>query len=304
MPPFTERARTYRQIGDLAMDLCQGDVIQPTDEVQAILSEVHPHFTDPKYTAFLVLTQTCDLVRRDEKPCKSRYINLAVVRPLKDILLPLLDRECGVVKIGEVVAGGIYHHEAKSRASQLLSRIFNQNAQSEGIFYLHPDADVQIAEPSAALLQVCVAVRSHEHYTILARNRSGGLQEQFQSKLGWLLGNLFSRVATIDWDPSVCKEMIRSFLDGSEYVSAQRPHWVAKDNVNLATQANADIQGKTLAEIVSIIEQHRRKPPRKVAIERVVALVAEVLPNTSEQQLTRIQQRLSGDGIFTSACKQ
>ena len=68
-------------------DLCQGDVLKKTEPVVGLLGEVHPHYVEDDYTHFLVLTQTCDLVRGRGGPgCKSRYITLAPVRPL-DLLI-------------------------------------------------------------------------------------------------------------------------------------------------------------------------------------------------------------------------
>src|SRR5436305_1697461 len=62
-------------------DLYQGDLLRRTDAVEAILKEVHPHYLDAEYKLFMVLTQTCDLVRRGkEKSCNSRYIEIATVR--------------------------------------------------------------------------------------------------------------------------------------------------------------------------------------------------------------------------------
>jgi hypothetical protein len=75
-------------------DLQQGDILLPKEEICSILKDVHPHFLDSKYNGFLVLSQTCDLVRRDSAGCKTRYINLAAIRPLEDILFNLLDKLC------------------------------------------------------------------------------------------------------------------------------------------------------------------------------------------------------------------
>src|SRR6266567_6106288 len=64
-------------------DLCQGDVLKKTDVIRAVLEQVHPHYLKDDYTHFVVLTQTCDLVRREGGRCGSRYITLAAVRPLE-----------------------------------------------------------------------------------------------------------------------------------------------------------------------------------------------------------------------------
>ena len=303
MPAFAEPAFTYAAIEDPNSDLCQGDIVQPTDEVRAVLKDVHPHFTDDKYAAFLVLTQTCDLVRWNGEPCKSRYINLAVVRPLRDVLLTLLDRACERVIVGEQLAQGFYCKETKHKAQQLLERVFNQNAQAEGIFYLHPDASARLAVPSVALLQVSVAVRTHEHYETLVKARTGRLAEQFQSKLGWLIGNLFSRVATRDWDATTRNVMTSAFLEESEYVAGARPRWVSRDQVRFATKAKIDIAGKSADEIGACLDGFKRTPLKEVAIDRAVLLVKEVMTDVTEEQLAAMRNRLANDPIFEAACK-
>jgi hypothetical protein len=55
-----------------------------------VLQLVHNHFADPKYLAFIVLTQTCDLVVR-KKACKAKHISLAVIRPLSALVPSFLE---------------------------------------------------------------------------------------------------------------------------------------------------------------------------------------------------------------------
>jgi hypothetical protein len=54
---------TYEDFRDDS-DLFQGDILEPTEDLRSILGQVHPHFLHPKYTGFLLITQSCDLVRR------------------------------------------------------------------------------------------------------------------------------------------------------------------------------------------------------------------------------------------------
>ena len=67
--------------------LCQGDVLKKTDDLVAHLKKYHPYYADhPDYKYFMVLTQSCDLVRRKGKPCDSQYITLAAARPVEEAL--------------------------------------------------------------------------------------------------------------------------------------------------------------------------------------------------------------------------
>lgn len=47
--------------------LCQGDLLIPTENLVKELRIRHPHFADQEYRYFMILTQSCDLVRRDGK---------------------------------------------------------------------------------------------------------------------------------------------------------------------------------------------------------------------------------------------
>lgn len=76
---------TYKPSPDMS-SLCQGDVLCVTDEMRKILKEVHPYFLNEQYKYFMVLTQSCDLVRRNAGKCKTPYITLAAVRSFDDFL--------------------------------------------------------------------------------------------------------------------------------------------------------------------------------------------------------------------------
>jgi hypothetical protein len=299
----TPKHFTYQEILESDQDLCQGDILQPTNEIRSLLAEVHPHFTDEKYVAFMLLTQTCDLVRRDREPCRSRYINLAVVRPLREILVPLLDRECEAVRVHGTVLDGVYASQTKYKARLLLDRILNQNAQAEGLFYLHEDHHAGIAVRSVALLQVSVAVRARDHYDKLVRARSGRLKEEFRSKLGWLTGNLFSRVATEDMTKKLREQIANELLEPAGEEDVVAPRWVPRESVHLANNAKATVAGLSRPKAAALLYTYRAKPPKEVAIERVVDSLRDLLPEIPDAKVNDLRKRLAADAVFESACK-
>src|SRR5208337_4010979 len=68
--------------------LCQGDILSKTRDILDHLSCYHPYYADHEdYKYFMVVTQSCDLVRRDGKQCTSPYITLAAVRPVQVVLM-------------------------------------------------------------------------------------------------------------------------------------------------------------------------------------------------------------------------
>jgi len=292
---------TYRHVADKE-ELAQGDIIQPNAEIRGILGEAHKHFCDPKYSAFIVITQTCDLVRRDGEPCKSRYINIAVVRQLEDVLLSLLDTECVRVKIANEILRGVYHENSLSTAERLLTRILNQNEHGLGLFYLHPDADIGIAVPSVALLQVNIALRK-THYDILLRNRSGGLNSAFQSRLGWIVGNLYSRVATPDWPEEKRSEIIKDILTPSDPVEGS-PIWIHKDIVAEAKKNKVQVLARPIEDIIKEIKGIKLKSKKDRVIDCVMTVLEEVLPPTTSGQYNVFRQHLVNDPTLAGFFKK
>ena len=84
---------TYEAIPPEA-DLAQGDILEPTSALREVLREIHPYFLNPKYVAFLVLSQSCDLVRRSGYQLAIASIGMtALLGPAPDHELRILSTE-------------------------------------------------------------------------------------------------------------------------------------------------------------------------------------------------------------------
>lgn len=278
---------------DPTADLAQGDIIEPTPNIRAVLKDVHPHFLDAKYVAFMVLSQSCDLVRR--KRYRGQPINLCVVRELRSIAGPLLHLFCG----SEIA--GVYRKEARYEGRKFLERVVNQNEQAIGLFYLHPDADSGVSSPCAAMLRIAIALRT-EHYDTIRDSRRGRLKPEFQAKLGWLTGNLYSRVGTEDWSEPKNrnreqKSIVDQVIDGLAGIA-----WASTEAVSRATKAGVTAEGKTPEEISQSVNEHEPTPfdqQVRDAFNRVIA--QEDLGIPAEIQV-RLMKRLPNDvamaGLF------
>lgn len=279
-------------------DLAQGDILARTDDLVALLESVHSHFSHDKYLGFLVLTQTCDLVQRKSKAglvCKTPYISVAAVRPLAAVLPKLLDEICGVG------VERVYADERRTQADNLVERILNQNEQALGLFYLHPDSDSGIAEAAVAMLRVSISFRS-EHYELLRAARRGTLSHEFRSKLGWLKGNLYSRVDTTDWTEEESrstefKQLKRSLLGASGATWAKRS-WLRE-----ARNAGVDLTEMTREDAIAKLKELAPPSPKEIAVERVKEIAATVLGPDYEAVVTKIGNRLNNDSAFKSACR-
>lgn len=284
-------------------DLQQGDIIESTDTIRGLCEKVHPYFCNQKFLGFMVITQSCDLVRRKKKECSAHYINLAVIRSLEEVLPNLFDSVC------KPLAPNVYANESKSEAQKLLSRIFNQNEQALGVFYLHPDAQAGVAVPSLVLLRVSVSFRA-EHYQTLVNDRRGRLKPEFQSKLGWLTGNLFSRVGTTDWHESPSREkeldkLIAAFMGTNENRQNDKyPLWVNKNRVESARKAGEITDQTKRDEIISVIEKHPIPNPKQDIVKAVNNIIKNIVKDIDEQTIKKIEKRLLNDPNIAAALKR
>ena len=204
---------TYKTPADIAQ-LQQGDILNKTDEIKSLLEIVHPHYLKEDYLYFIVLTQTCDLWRRGAKPCKAPYITLAAVRPL-DLLL---EREIKQYQNQHALSKGkIIDKSFYVKLASFIEKLLNNNAPE--YFYLHEDAGLGFSESCVAFLRLSIAIKAKEHYDKCLKAKVLELDDTFKAKLGWLVGNMYSRVGTEDWVPAVLpstnafNKKIKSILD-------------------------------------------------------------------------------------------
>jgi hypothetical protein len=259
----TDQARhwTYHEETLVKGDLEQGDILRPTEMLKKIFGKVHPHFVNPKYFGFMIITQSCDLVRRDGKPCGARYINVAAIRLLDHVLLHLLDSVCASV------ISGVYEEETKGQATSLIRRLINQNEQGLGLFYLHSDPAIGINEPAVAMLRITVALKA-EHYETLEQSRMGRLAQEFRPKLGWLVGNLYSRVGTQDWsDPAERRDKIDELVERilTPPSKDNQPIWIQKKQIKAAEKGGIKIGDLNRDNIVDQLAKYKPQSKKEVA---------------------------------------
>lgn len=254
---------TYDDV-DTVSDLEQGDLIRPSVDIRQVLDRYHRYFSDDKYTLFIISTQSCDLVRRKHGP-KASYITIAAVRYLREVAGRLL------AEIAPQVGAGMFRTSGQNQWRDFLSRLFNQNEQNLGLFYLHKDADAGVDDDSVAFLRVTVALKTEHYETILAA-RAGRLRAEFRAKLGWLLGNLFARPATADWNEKPEGAISLKRLIG-DYLSVPGNRWIDDVIVDAAQRKRIRLDGKTNDELESL----RPKAPIDEAIDEVIKNVRSVM---------------------------
>ena len=198
---------TYKPEPDMET-LCQGDVLEITEELSTVLKCVHPYFLNEQYKFFMVLSQSCDLVRRNGKSCKTPYITLAVVRSYSDFLERIFLKGKYVEKVDGLL---IMDEKNKDHAYQLVERVYN-NTEPE-YFFLYKEDALEFPESMVAYLKVSIALKSNEHYDKCLNAKRIELTDEFKAKLGWLVGNMYSRVGTADWDGIMSDQARRDMLN-------------------------------------------------------------------------------------------
>ena len=187
---------TYQDPVDAA-SLHQGDVLRRTEQLNDVLREVHPHYHDKiDYKHFIVLTQTCDLVRRDNGRCNARYITIAAVRPVRLATARYVERHQRHELERQL---SFCEAKGRDRLRQFVERLLNNN--EDAYFYLHREPARGFGEDQCAFLHLSIALKTQLHYDMLLHAKCLQLKEAFQHKLGATLGRLYSRIATEDWVP-------------------------------------------------------------------------------------------------------
>jgi hypothetical protein len=251
-------------------ELQQGDVLQRCDALSAVLDKYFPYYSNhADYRYFQVLTQTCDLVRRDDDPCAAHYISIAAVRPIKDVLL----LEAARLQEKDLLGTRVISHDDRRDLALFLESLMDNN--KPGFFYLHTDADLGISEPCCAFLQLAISVRA-EHYDKCLEAKIAQLREPFQAKLGWLIDHMYSRVGTDEWNEKKPDELV-----GRVAASILKDNFVNYDKEQIkaaldAMIADGSITTKTPEEKRTAVQRTKLIPKLRQFKERAEVRLREM----------------------------
>jgi hypothetical protein len=225
---------------------------------------------------------------------KTPYISVAAVRPLETALR----REIGRYQHSTRERDLGYCSEKKlGDYADFVERLLNNNAS--GYFYLHEDHEFGFPEPMVAFLSLSVAVKTDFHYDKCVRARVLQLKPEFQAKLGWLAGHMYSRVATQDWHEHEAPEAFDARLN--EVRDRLGVLWCSNRLMEKIEKAAKRIRPGQLSheEVVGIVSAHVEQEERKK--DRVIQRVFEVLRELEIAEPTRdeVKQVLEQDEVLT-----
>lgn len=257
MPHFTYKNEIHRD------QLCQGDLLQVTDGIKEIFRICHPYFLRDEYRYFIVLTQTCDLVLRGSC-CKSKYITIAAVRSFHDYLIRATENY--TKRKGDLI---LLEENKQASVQQLLERVLNNNESEH--FYLSEDASFDFYEPMVACLKVSIALKSELHYQTCLSAKVLELTDEFKAKLGWLVGQMYSRVGTPDWESENRKDEYNqriSEIINSSFIVAKKPQ---------------------LSHLIKIIEDGGVDTKDLEAVKKVID---DYIPETNQDKMFNILEKI------------
>lgn len=283
----------------LSTSLCQGDIIKRTESVDKLIETIHPYYDDSnKYPFFMILTQSCDLIRRDDKNCKSKYITLAAVRPLE----VAIERHISEYQKKEFEKSFAYCNEKhKENIRQFLERLFNNNEPN--LFYLREEASKELFKDYCAFLHLTVAVKSNLNYDTLLEGKVIQLEESFQHKLGYLTGQIYSRIGTQDWDEESLKALIKKcFKDNVDNALKWLPNSVHKKSIEKISKTQSQLNEESVQEIIQEIIQSERLEARR---EKMLEIISSKLSNEQVEwsKIKQINIQLKNDPEFNSRIK-
>lgn len=274
-------------------ELLQGDILNRTPQLDAVINEVHPHYTNREYSHFQVITQSCDLVLRQGE-CKARYITIAAVRTLETVIRRELEK-LARRKLSIEVEGETYCSErAKDELKDFLKKIYNN--QSKDFFYLNSAPNDGLESASCTFLPLSIAIKADLHFQACLSSKILQLEENFQSRLGWMVGNLYSRVGTKDFVPSglPTNEEFNKLID-----TRLKNHfsWVKEKDFSIYLKNSSEPEA-TLKTIKRKIEEEKEKRVKMGVDEivRVLKLELEIDPDIEK----KFVNRLSSNGLLIS----
>jgi hypothetical protein len=288
---------TYSEEMDAA-SLQQGDVLKRTLGIDAILEAVHPHYQKPDYGFFIVLTQSCDLIRR-QGASSSRYITIAAVRPLG----LAVDRYAASLQYDDVEARlGFCSDDRKEKLRQFVERLLNNN--EENYFYLRAEPSQGLDEDSCAFLQLSIALKAELHYDTLLAAKILQLVDSFQHKLGYLVGSSYSRVGTEDWvprwaTPDDFNETVQRIAEGASVIWIEKPLYKQV----LRRVKELEPEQRTLSALERIITEVAtdKAAKRKDVLDTIGGVLAEV--GVEADIVERVKGRLENNPLFRSSVK-
>lgn len=271
--------------------LMQGDLLKITDSLNQLLKSNRSQYNDFDNINYLVvLTQSCDLIRRNGK-AKSRHITLAPVHSL-DIAIKDRTHKLKDKNIDSQLS--ICNSNDHSQTLQYVERLLSNSEKD--YFCLPLECHKDFIVDYCISLNVSIAIRN-TFYEQCLEAKIGQMEEIYAAKLGWMTGNQFSRVATPD-----VEDIFTTTQEGGQFrstflnrVFTSQTIWLSTHQIRelkkLIKRSNVSnpVSSNTLRDLTSQIPSNY-----SLAINRVVqVLLTNKIIDT--EQVDTIREKLNED---------
>jgi hypothetical protein len=210
------------------------------------------------------------------------YVTIAAAKPFSGVVSEYLSKQSRPIKNAHF---NFFTKGSLSKTRQLLERYLN-NTEPEH-FFLPRAGNEKLPEDLLVHLRLSIALRK-DHYDVLARSKIAELQDIFQAKLGWLKGNIYSRVATPDIE--------EQGENAAEFKSRFYDEYIPSGRIVSLSQLQAD----RLRELVAAKHKHLA---RELTSEEVLELVREQVTTDIDILASKIVERMVRSKVIDAGDK-
>ena len=203
-------------------------------------------------------------------PPQTKYINLGVIRPFSSYLGKIIQKSAEKISSLSIP---VCTDRTKSTLTLNLQRLLNNNEPE--YFFLPAEPSLSFPNDSCVFLKLSIAIKV-DHYDKCLNARILQLDDPFQHKLGWLVGQMYSRVGTQDWDRKSMNLLIKQYLDTSAL-------W---------------IDDKVKKDLISHIESWTTNNPGLQMDDKILTELIRKIPNKKNKVIERIRTVFNGDRII------
>lgn len=133
--------------------LSQGDILVRSEKLRDAIQLSHSYYADASdYSHFIVLTQSCDLVRRNSE-FSAPYITIAAVRPLAGIVDRFIASKA---RTDPKTNKRIVNRSIENKIKQLLERLLHNT--EENYFFIPGGSQPNIDIDMCAYLHLSIAL--------------------------------------------------------------------------------------------------------------------------------------------------
>jgi hypothetical protein len=174
---------------------------------------------------------------------------------------------------------------------EFFTRLINNNEPN----YFYLEASGELTSDSVAFLRLSIALKADVHYDTCLNAKILQLTDMFQAKLGWLVGQLYSRVGTEDWEPSALQYKISDLLDDvAIWVDNQKLRQLETELGKGSTPENF-VDRTLVSRTLSLLPSKKKQ-----IIDRIQAIFEEDKNERNEKFISRLIAKLASDAELTA----